>query len=240
MPRVHVDVVAPRMPDAFANTKRGPCFDDDSYAIVGDPGTKTQFCGGWDDEGQSDVDKARSSAHGHFLLFRHEGKLYIIDDPETVQQIETMNAAAGSVRDQMRALGQQMRAEGEQEREAARKARETAQNVPAPDLSKQIAALDATAASLKQQQGGTVSREQLRDLQREISDIQRQVIQAEIGVNMKEFNSDMAKFGQAQGKYGEQMGKLGAQMGQTMRENNEKIRSAIDESLKSGKARPVN
>jgi hypothetical protein len=36
------------------------------------------------------------------------------------------------------------------------------------------------------------------------------------------------------------MGKFGAQMGQMSRENNQQIRSIIDDSLKDGKARPVN
>jgi hypothetical protein len=35
------------------------------------------------------------------------------------------------------------------------------------------------------------------------------------------------------------MGKLGAEMGRLARENQAKIKSIIDESLKNGKARPV-
>lgn len=253
MPPIHVDVNIPPIPvinaaidkalkgEMYAYAGRGPCFaDGDSYAIVGDPGSQTRFCGDWDDEGTSDVDKARSQAHGHFLLFRHEGKLYIVDDPATVSELETFDKSRDALSDQMRALGKQMRDAGQQAREAARKARETAQNIPAPDLSKEIAALEATAASMKDKQGGTVSREQLQELQREVSAIQRRVIEAEVGVNMKEFNEDMAKFGQEQGKYGEQMGQLGKQMGQMARENSQKIRSTIDDSLKNGKARPVN
>jgi beta-lactamase regulating signal transducer with metallopeptidase domain len=249
MPRVHVDVNIPEFAfkaEMFDDAGRGRCFGDgDSYAIVGDPGTKTRFCGDWDGEGSSDVDKARSAAHGHFLLFRHEGKLYIVDDPATVTQLEAMDKARQDLSEQMRALSKQMRDAGQQARDAARdaarKARESADNLPAPDLSKEIAALDATAASLKDKQGGTVSRQQLQELQREIGELQRRVFQAEFGnMNMKEFSFDMSKFGEEQGKYGQQMGKLGAQMGQTMRENNDKIRSIIDESLKEGKARPVN
>lgn len=245
MPRIHVDVNIPEFAmkgEIFDFAGRGPCFGDgDSYAIVGDPETKTRFCGDWDDEGKADVDKARSVAHGHFLLFRHEGKLYIVDDPATVSQLEAMDKARQDLSDQMRAMSKQMRDAGQQARDAARKARETADNLPAPDLSKEIAALDATAASLKDKQGGTVSRAQLQELQREIGELQRRVFQAEFGgMDMKEFSGDMAKFGEQQGKFGEQMGKLGAQMGQTVRENNEKIRSIIDESLKEGKARPVN
>lgn len=244
IPSIHLDINVPPMPaiaGLYAYDGQRFCFaGGDSYAIAGELGTKTKFCGNWDDEGMADVDKARSVAHGPFLLFRHEGKLYVIDDAATVAQIEAMDQSREALSEQMRALGKQMREQGEQARDAARKAREAAQNLPAPDLSKEMGALDASVASLKQQQGGTVSRQQLQELQREISELQRQVMQAEIGANMKEFNSDMALFGKQQGQYGEQMGKLGAQMGQMWRENNDKIRSIIDESLKNGSAKPVN
>ena len=239
---VHVHIPPmPAMPEMHGFAFKTFCFGNgDSYAIVGDPGTKTRFCGDWGPDGSAEVDKVRSLAHGHFLLFRHDGKTYIDDDPATVSQIEAMDKQTQDLGDQMRELGKQMRDAGQQEREAARKARETAANIPTPDLSKEIAALDATAASLKEKQGGTISRQQLQEIQREISEIQRRVMRAEVNVDMKEFNIDMAKFGQEQGKYGAQMGQLGSQMGQTARENNEKVRSIIDESLKDGKARPVN
>ncbi len=243
VPPFHVDVNIPPMPPmpmmAFAG--EGFCFaNGDSYAIVGDPGTKTRFCGDWGAEGASDVDRARAAAHGHFLLFHHEGKLYIDDDPATVSQIEAMDKARQDVGDQMRALSKQMRDAGQQARDAARKARETADHLPAPDLSKEIAALDATAASLKAAQGGTVSRQQLQELQREIGEIQRRVIEAEIGARMKDFSAEMGRFGEEQGKFGAQMGKFGAEMGQMSRENNHQVRSIIEDSLKDGKARPVN
>ncbi len=238
--QVHIPPM-PAMPEMHAFAFKMFCFGDgDSYALVGDPGTKTEFCGDWGPEGSAAVDKARSQAHGHFLLFRHDGKTYIDDDPATVSQIEAMDKQRQDLGDQMRQIGKQMRDAGQQEREAARKARETAANIPTPDLSKEIAALDATAASLKESQGGTISRQQLQEIQREISAIQSRVIRAEMGVDMKGFNIDMSKFGEEQGKYGAAMGKLGAQMGQAARESNEKIRSVIDESLKDGKARPVN
>ncbi len=244
VPPIHIDVNIPPMPPMpeMAFTGDGNCFmNGDGYVIVGAAGTKPQFCGNWDDERtRSDLEKARGMAHGDFLLFRHDGKLYVYDDPATVSELETMQKARQEVGEQMRALGKQMREAGEVAREAGRKARESAANVPAPDLSKEIAELDASAASLKAAQGGTVSREQLRELQREVSEIQRRVMQSEMSVDMKEFNSEMGKFGEEQGKLGGQMGKLGAQMGQMSRESSEKVRSIIDESLKDGKAKPLN
>lgn len=246
IPPINIDVHIPPIPEIaglYANAYGGhkSCWGDgDAYAIVGHPGSQTRFCGNWGPDGAAEVDKARSKAHGHFLLFRHEGKCYIVDDPEIVSQIEAMDKSREALSAQMRALGEQMRDAGRQAREAARKARETAANIPTPDLSKEIAALDASVASLKDKQGGTISREQLQELQREISAMQRRVMEAEVRVNMDlSMNGEMAKFGQEQGKFGEEMGKLGAEMGRMAQENHEKVRSIIDESLKNGKARPV-
>ena len=91
-------------------------------------------------------------------------------------------------------------------------------------------------ASLKEKQGGTITREQLQEVQREISAIQRRIIDAEVKVNV---NIDMSKFNAEASKFNEQMSRMGAAMGRTVQENQDKIKSVIDQSLKDGKARPV-
>ncbi len=84
--------------------------DGDTYAIVGDPGTETRFCGNGGGEMQAEVERARSVAHGHFLLFRHDDKYYVVDDPATVSQIEDMNKAMRDPKaTKSRALGEQYR-----------------------------------------------------------------------------------------------------------------------------------
>jgi hypothetical protein len=50
---------------------------------------------------------------------------------------------------------------------------------------------------------------------------------------------NMAEFGEQQGKLGGQMGKLGAEVGRIARENQEKIKGIIDQSLSNGKAKQV-
>ncbi len=212
----------------------------DPYALVGDPGTKTHYLGGWGDwdgDRNAEIEKARKVAHGHFLWFRHDGKSYIVDDPAIVSQIEAMEKPMEDLSAQMKDLGKQMREAGQQAREEARKAREMSRSIAAPDLTKEMADLNAAVAALKSAQGGSITREQLMEIERKVEEVQRKVINAQIKVDVKW--SDMGEFGKVQGEYGEKMGKLGAQMGQLARENNEKIRSIIDESLKNGKARPV-
>ena len=212
--------------------------DGESYAVVGDPGTKTRIQG-WYPDGAEEIEKARKVAHGHFLWFRHEGKSYIVDDPAIVSQIEAMNKPMEDIGAQMRALGKQMRAAGEQQRELGKQMRDV--TVPTPDLSKEMDELNAAVASLKAKQGGTISQKDLGDLQRQIGRIQGELGSLQGKIVMQQMNLDggMGKFGEQQGKLGGEMGKLGAQMGQIARENQAKIKSIIADSLSNGKARPL-
>jgi beta-lactamase regulating signal transducer with metallopeptidase domain len=246
IPPIDVEVNIPPMPPLtpFLQGFEGhaSCFaDGDAYAIVGDLGTKTRFCGNSGGQLEAEVEKARSVAHGHFLLFRHEGKFYVVDDPAIVGQLETGDQVMAGLSAQMRALGEQFRDEGRQAREEARKEREAAVNIPAPDLSKEMADLNAAVAGLTAKQGATVSRQELAEVQREVSEIQRRLIEAEVNTDMKSFNADFnAKFQADADKFKEQMSQLGAQLGQTVQGNQGKIGSIIDDSLKNGKAKPVN
>ncbi len=242
---VHVDV--PPMPPvmAFMHGYEGHahCFaDGDAYAIVGDPGTETRFCGNTNGEMEAEIDKARAATHGHFLLFRHDGKYYIVDDPATVSQIEQMEKSVHDQGEQMRALGEQLRDSSRQIRDEARdQARKATAAIPAPDLSKEMADLNASVASLTGKQGATVSREELQQVQRQISELQRRVIQAEVNTDMKAFHEEFnARFNAEAGKFDEQMRQMGSQLGQTVQQNQQKINSIIDDSLKTGKAKPVN
>jgi beta-lactamase regulating signal transducer with metallopeptidase domain len=242
---VHVDVppIPPVMAFMHGYEGRASCFTDgDAYAIVGDPGTPSRFCGNTRGEMEAEVEKARAIAHGHFLLFRHDGKYYVIDDPAIVSQIEDMDKNMHDQSEQMRALGEQFRDSSRQVRDEARdEARKATANIPAPDLSKEMADLNAAVAGLTAKQGATVSREELQQVQREISEIQRRVIEAEVNTEMKEFNSEFdAKFKAESDKFKEQMSQMGSQLGQTVQANQQKIGSIIDDSLKSGKAKPVN
>jgi beta-lactamase regulating signal transducer with metallopeptidase domain len=238
---VHVDI--PPMPPmmAFMHDYEGHanCFaDGDAYAIVGEPGTKTRFCGNTGGDMEAEVEKARSVAHGSFLLFRHDGKYYVIDDPALVGQIEDMEKAMHDQGEQMRALGEQFRDSSKEVREEAREeARKATGDIPAPDLSKEMAELNATVANLTAKPGATISREELQQIQRNVQALQRRVIDAEVKA---EVNIDMSKFNAEAGKFNEQMSKMGAELGHTAQENQQKIGSIIDDSLKNGKAKPVN
>ena len=244
--RVHVDAavraeIAAARAEARGYRHYSYAYSDngDAYALVGDPGTRIRFNGDRDGDRNEDIEKARKIAHGHFLWFSHEGKSYIVDDPAVVGQIEAMDKPMDELGTQMRGLGDQMRAFGQQQRELGKQMRDI--TVPTPDLTKEMDELKAAIASLQAKQGGTISQKDLGDLQREIGHIQGDLgsLQGKIISQQMNLNGGMGKFGEEQGKLGGQMGELGAKMGKIAHENREKINSIIDESLKNGKAKPV-
>jgi hypothetical protein len=103
-----------------------------------------------------------------------------------------------------------------------------------------MADLDAAVADLKAHQGGTVTREQLAEIQRAVGELQRQVMSAEFKVKVNLDVKAMTAFSDQQRALGEQMGQLGGQMGSLAHENIDKMNVLIDQSLKNGQAKPVN
>lgn len=238
-PSIRAEIDAARAQQRIYRGSSYTYNDGDPYALVGDPGSHAHFNGDWDGNHKEDIEKARKIAHGHFLWFRHEGKSYVVDDPTVVAEIEAMNKPMDDLGVQMHALGEQMRAFGEQQRDLGKQMRDI--TIPTPDLSKEIEEMKAAIASFQAKQGGTISQKDLGELQKEVGRIQGEIgaLQGKIGIQQSELGGGMGKFGEQQGKLGGEMGKLGAQMGKIARENHEKVNSIIDESLKDGKAKPV-
>ena len=216
--------------------------DGDPYALIGSDGKVLVPQGRFfheDDDRQTDIEKARKQAHGSFLWFQHDGKSYIVEDPNIVSQIEAMNKPMDDLQGQMRDLSKQMREFGQQQREKTRSMRDSA--VQTPDLSKELAELKAAEAALQAKQGATITQQELRELQREIGKIQGELgsLQGKLVMDQSSFAKAMSEFGEQQGKYGAQIGKLGAEMGRIARENHTKMDGIIKDSLSNGKAKQV-
>ena len=224
---------------AFAESFRQ---DGDPYTVVEPDGKMTpQHRMVFFDDGdkQEEIEKARKQAHGAFLWFEHDGKSYIVEDPAIIAQIDAMNKPMADLQTQMRDLGKQMRAIGEQQREKSHAMRDAA--VQTPDLTKELAALKAAETTLQAKQGGTITQKEIGDLQREIGRIQGDLgsLQGKLMMDQGGFGKAMGEFGEQQGKLGGQMGKLGADMGKIARENHEKMKGIISDSLSNGKAKQV-
>ena len=210
----------------------------DSYAIVKGNGSEHISFNG--DIHTSDIDKARKLANGRdFLWFRHEGKDYVVDDPGTIAQIEAMYKPMEDLGRQQEELGKKQEALGKQQEEIGHQQEQA--SVPTPDMSKEIAEIEAAMTKLKASQGKNLTQDQFAEMQEKLGELQGRIgeIQGEIGSKQGEFGERMGELGERMGELGEQMGRLGEQQGRIAEQADQKIKSIIDQSLKDGKARPV-
>lgn len=210
----------------------------ESYAIVRGK-DNISFSGDWMGDRREQLEKARQIAHGDFLWFTRNGKAYVVDDPAIVDQITAMYKPMEDLGRQQEELGRQQEELGRQQEKLGEQMTEA--RVPTPDISKEMANLNAAVAKLQQTKEKTVSQDQLADLQGEIAELQGKLgaLQGEMGAKQGELGSAQGKLGAQQGRLGEQQGRLGAEQGRLARQADTKVKSIIDESLKNGKARPV-
>ncbi|MGB6690294.1 MAG: M56 family metallopeptidase [Terracidiphilus sp.] len=214
--------------------------DEDSYALVTEPRGGVRFSGDWMDGRREEIDRAsRTAKGGKFLWFSHDGKSYVIDDAAIVASIEAMYKPIDDLGRQQEELGKQQEELGRQQEELGRKQEQA--SVPAPDVSREIAAIKEALAKLESKEGGAVTQDDLSDLQGKIGDLQGRLgdIQGRIGDIQGKLGEEQGKLGEKQGELGEQQGRLGEEQGRLAQEADRKVRSIIDDSLKNGKARPV-
>ena len=207
----------------------GPAFffTGDSHAVFHGPD-------------HAEIDQARKTAHAPFFWFKHDGKSYVVEDPAVVAQVESLEKPIQDLRTRMRDLRKQQREAGEQLRQKMRAQRQAP--IPKPDLSKQMADLNAAVDTLKSSQGDTITRDQLMKLQAQIAQLQAQVFRAESGLYNQngQWGAEMGAFGKQMGQLGAEEGRLAGEMARMTRANRDKIDSIIQQTLSDGKAKPVN
>jgi hypothetical protein len=211
----------------------------DSWAVVTGPDQHINFSGEWNSSTREAIEKARKLSNGKFLWFTHNGKSYLIDDPAVVAQIQAMYQPMQELGRKQEELGRQQAKLGQEEAELGRQ--QAQERVPAPDLSREIAQVDAAVAKLKADKDAKVSQEELAEVQAKLAELQGRLgeMQGRIGDRMGALGEKQGHLGELQGKLGEQQGKLGEQQGKLAQEADRKVKSIIDNSLSSGKAKPV-
>lgn len=209
----------------------------DSWAIVNGSGKNANVSGSGMTKDQLDL--AEQMAKGPFLWFSHNGKSYIIDDPEIVARIESLYAPMKDLGRQEEAIGVQERVLGRMEGEMARQERQNA-NVRIPDLSKEMADAKAALDSLQSQQGQTMSEEKLGELQAKLAEMEARLgsLQAR-AIMQNNFGERMRALGEQQRQLGEQQRQLGDQQKKLAQQAQQQVQSIIDQSLQNGKATPL-
>jgi beta-lactamase regulating signal transducer with metallopeptidase domain len=213
----------------------------ESYAILrGNDKEHISFSGDWMEGRREELEKARKAAGGKDILwFTRNGKSYFVDDPATLAQIDAMYKPMEELGRQQEELGKKQEVLGKQQEDLGRQ--QEAVSVPTPDMSKQIAEIDEAMAKLKANQGKNMNQEQFAEIQEKIGELQGKLgeIQGQMGSRQGEFGAKMGELGEKQGELGAQQGRLGSEQGKIAQQIDRKVKSIIDQSMKDGKAHPV-
>lgn len=216
--------------------------DGNSWALVTDPSDRRilTFSGDWHNGTRDSINKVWKLTNEKFLWFTHDGKSYFIDDPATVSQIQAMYAPMEALSKMQEALGRQQEELGKEQEKLGDQ--QESVNIRLPDLSKEMAALNAATAKLQAKAGSTVNQEELAEAEAKLAEVQARLgeLQGQLGERQGSFGELQGKLGEQQGKLGEEQGRLGEKQGRLAEEADRKVRSIINESLRDGKAHPVN
>jgi hypothetical protein len=243
---VDVAPVAPKPPKAgrhgVVHVYSGD--DDDSFAIVRDGGNSTVIMNGHSGE---ELERARQKYHGNFIWFEHDGKSYVITDPEILAKSEAMFQGDEALNRQMAELNKKQdvlnkrMAELQPEMDQAR--------LPGPEFERQMAKLRQQLAVLQSEDYKKLTdsiAKQIADSKQAMNEASLQIAQEKLGDLQEKIGDLQGQIGEIQGELGEQMGRLGEQMGRigeqqgrNAEEAARKLRSVLDQAVRDGKAKPV-
>jgi hypothetical protein len=181
------------------------------------------------------------SQNGDYIYFQHNGKPYLVQDPQIIAKSQALLEPMKLLREQQRSLGDKQRALGAQQRMLASQQR-AIKVVESPEFKQQMVELQKKIQELD------LPRLTAQVDQRALAQVQSHLceIQARVGELQSEFGAQQGKFGEQQGKLGEEQGELGEQqalIGEQQRKIIEDVRRQLkpmlEQAIREGKGKAL-
>ena len=177
------------------------------------------------------------SQSGDYIYFQHNGRPYLIQDPEVIARAQALLAPMKLLGEKQRLLGAQQAELGAQQRILASKER-SIKLVESPQFKQQMAELQKRIKEMDLPRlTADVDQRALDQLQSHLGEIQAQIgeLQSEFGSRQGEFGEQMGKLGEQQGKLGEQQTLLGEQQRQIVEDVRRQLKPIIEQAIRDGK-----
>lgn len=245
----------PQQAGATNTRMTGHLDRDHAYALVRETVHGTNMSG--DSADWNDIEAAKRSIKGEFLWFRHDGKAWVVQDPELLARANAVWAPLDRLGEQMDGYGKQMDQHGKQ-MEALGKEMAAAAAKVEPDkrrtrqfehemreLGRQMQRLgdkmeDADGAERARLQG------QMQQLSEKMNAMSRQIereiadsVGRDIDAAMQDTGHRMHEASKPMDALGKQMGALGKQMERESHAADRAVRALIREALAKGLAHPA-
>jgi beta-lactamase regulating signal transducer with metallopeptidase domain len=218
--------IAPAAPQA---KEAGRVDRWESFAIVrGNGSTRiTGMASGDDDRFRA----LRAKITGDFIWFKHEGRAYVVTDPEIVKAAEELFAPEEDLSRQEAELSKQLAALSQKQAELSRQI--SAVRVDLPDLT-------ADLSKLMERMKGAKTEHEISELSTELARVQTKLTAAEMEANIKQsmFGRMQSELGLEQSKLGRQQSVLGQQQSRLARGADRQVRHLLERALSDGLAKP--
>jgi beta-lactamase regulating signal transducer with metallopeptidase domain len=201
--------------------------DEEGILVINSGHSRTMFDSG---------DRLPSQS-GDYIYFQHNGKPYLIQDPQIIAKAQALLAPTKALREQQRALGDQQRLLGAQQRVLGSQQR-AIKLAESPEFKQQMAELQKTIKELDLPRLTTqIDQKALAEVQAHLGEIQAQVgeLQSEFGAQMGQFGEEQSKLGEQQGKLGEQQARLGEEQRRIVEEARRQLEPLIEQAIRDGK-----
>lgn len=174
---------------------------------------------------------------GDYIYFQHNGKPYVVQDPELLAQARTLLEPMEELGRKQKELDRQQALLGAQQRVLIAQQR-AAKWVDTPEFKRQMAELQNMLKQMNVAElTAQANQKAMVEVQAHLGEIQARVgqIQAEIGLQQGKFGEQQGALGEQQGQLGEQQGQLAEQQRKVIEEVRRQLKPIIEQAIREGK-----
>jgi hypothetical protein len=249
---------APSAPDAHAakkaiRAKKAPNADSESRAEEGDANIVIQNDdAAKDEEGVLVIHSGHShmmfdsgdhlpSKSGDYIYFQHNGKPYLIQDPQIIAKAREMLAPMKELGDKRGLLRDRQALLREQQRMLHSEQR-AIKLVETPEFKQQMLLLQKKIQELDlPRMTAQIDQHALAEVQAHLGEIQARVgeLQAQFGLETGQFGEEMSKLGEQQGLLGQQQALLGDEQRKIIEDVRRQLKPIIEQAIRDGKGKQL-
>jgi bla regulator protein blaR1 len=181
------------------------------------------------------------SQSGDYIYFQHNGKPYLIQDPQIIARTQALLEPMKQLRDQQRSLGDKQRMLGAQQRMLASQ-RRAIKLVESPEFKQQMLELQKKIKELDLPRlTAQIDQHSLAEVQSHLGEIQARVgeLQSEFGAQQGIFGEEQGKLGEEQGKLGEQQALIGEQQRKIVEDVRRQLKPMLEQAIREGKGKQI-
>jgi hypothetical protein len=177
---------------------------------------------------------------GDYIYFQHDGKPYLIQDPEVIAHAQQLLAPMKDLKEKQKELRQQQSMLGAQQHMLL--AQQRVVKIDTPEFKRQMADLQNMIKRMNLQDlSAQIDRNTLAEVQAHLGEIQAAVgrMQGEMFKQQFHFGAEQGELGEQQGKLGEQQAQLAEQQRKIVEDVRRQLKPIIEQAIREGKGKAL-